>query len=542
MVPSADVWTQNIVVSPYCRVSTDKEDQRNSLESQIQYFTAFIKSHPNWTLGEVYYDEGITGTAIKKRKNFNRLIHDALAGNVQFIITKEVSRFARNTLHTLDFTRKLKARGVGVYFILDNINTLDSDGELRLTIMASLAQEESRKTSERIKWGQKRMMERGFAFGGPMYGLVITDGKITVDPEEAPLVKFIFDRYADGGSCYGIAREINEKGIKTKRGRVWTHNAIFKILRNEKYVGDLRQQKTFTPDFLTHESQKNKIENTLYLKNTHEAIIDRGTWNQVQAELQRRVTDSAEKRSRYTNRYWCSGKVFCAECGRKFIRRQSVGKNRRYNSITWRCYAAVSYGKEKLNLLGEDLGCKNYSVNDKALSLCMREVLKFIQINKSLLMKEISSEIKTVQAQSEATDVVPLQNKIDELNGYKTRSIDLFVKEMISQEELKRQKLFYDGEIERISKQISDIQANNRLIREQTIDLQKMIDEAANISNLKYDIPLLYGELLDRIEVHKSKALVFYLQAVPFGIKVIYSIQGCRDAYTVNIKSRETIR
>ena len=212
-----------IIVSAYCRVSTDKDDQANSLTNQIKYFGSFIEKHDNWQLGEVYYDEGITGTSVKKRDGFNRMIQDALGGKMQLIITKEVSRFARNTVDALTYTRKLKAHGVGVFFANDNINTLDADGELRLTIMASLAQEESRKTSERVKWGQKRQMEAGIVFGRDMLGYAVRGGKLILNPEEAEIVRLIFHKFLnEDKGTHVIARELRERafGLHGKRDKL----------------------------------------------------------------------------------------------------------------------------------------------------------------------------------------------------------------------------------------------------------------------------------------------------------------------------------
>lgn len=184
-----------IQVASYCRVSTDKDDQANSFEAQQRYFKEYIDCQPDWELYLTYADEGITGTSIKKRVQFNRMINDAHMGKFQLIITKEVSRFSRNILDTISFTRELKALGIGVLFMNDGINTLDPDAELRLSIMGSIAQEESRKTSSRVKWGQTRQMERGVVFGRSMLGYDVKDGKMTINPEGAEIIKLIFHKY-----------------------------------------------------------------------------------------------------------------------------------------------------------------------------------------------------------------------------------------------------------------------------------------------------------------------------------------------------------
>ena len=200
-----------IMVASYCRVSTDKEDQANSFASQQRYFKEYIDRQPDWELYRVYADEGITGTSTKKRVQFNHMISDAKMGKFQIILTKEVSRFSRNILDTIGYTRELKALGVGVLFMNDGINTLEPDAELRLSIMGSIAQEESRKTSTRVKWGQTRQMERGVVFGRSMLGYDVKDGTLTINPEGAELVRLIFHKYGvEGKGTSVIAREMRE--------------------------------------------------------------------------------------------------------------------------------------------------------------------------------------------------------------------------------------------------------------------------------------------------------------------------------------------
>ena len=240
-------------VAAYCRVSTDKDDQTNSLISQRKYFADYITHHDDWVLSDVYYDEGISGTQTKKRAGFNTMIEEAMQGEIDLILTKEVCRFARNTVDTLSYTRKLKDNGVGVIFTIDNIDTRDSDGELRLTIMASIAQEESRKTSERVKWGQKRRMEQGIVFGRDLIGYNVRNGELAINEEEVPIVRAIFHKYTnEGKGTHVIARELSEEGLRPKRVKLWSATVILRALRNEKYVGDLCQKKTFTPNYLTH--------------------------------------------------------------------------------------------------------------------------------------------------------------------------------------------------------------------------------------------------------------------------------------------------
>lgn len=358
-------------VAAYAIVSTEKDDQANSLASQKNYFANYISNQSNMELSEVYFDEGISGTQTRKRAGFNQMIQDALGGKFNLILTKEVSRFARNTVDTLSYTRKLKEAGVGVIFTIDNIDTRDSDGELRLTIMASLAQEESRKTSERVKWGQQRRMEQGVVFGRDMLGYTVKNGILSINPEEVPVVKAIFHKYTnEGKGTHVIARELIEEGLRPKRISLWSNTVILRILRNEKYVGDLCQKKTFTPDYLSHKKKYNRgDEEKIYIKDHHEAIIDRDLWNRTQAELNRR-SPSAVQKSRHSNRYWCSGKICCGECGSRFVSRTKKLTAGTYKA--WRCYRAANHGILKTDADGKEIGCNNNSINERALLTCMK--------------------------------------------------------------------------------------------------------------------------------------------------------------------------
>lgn len=234
-------------VGAYCRVSTEN-GQEDSFNSQKIYFENYIKANNDWQLVDIYAYEAITEISTDKRLDLQRMIEDAEEGKIDLILTKEISRFDRKTLDSIQYTRKLKKIGIGVFFINDNINTMDGDGELRLTIMAGIAQDESRRTSERVKWGQKRRMEQGVVFGRALLGYDLENGVLSINQDEKYIVELIFHKYVnEGKGTYVIARELFEACIKTKRGNeTWSNTMILKVLRNEKYVGDLLQKKTYT--------------------------------------------------------------------------------------------------------------------------------------------------------------------------------------------------------------------------------------------------------------------------------------------------------
>lgn len=330
-------------VAAYCRVSTDREEQANSFESQQNYFREWIERNPEWELVEIFADEGISGTGTKKRKEFNRMICAAKNGQIDLILTKEVSRFARNTVDTLQYTRELRKMGVYVYFLNDNIHTQDPSAELRLTIMASVAQEESRKTSERVKWGQKRRMEQGVVFGRDLLGYRVDGGQIFVKPEEAETVRQIFHKFLDEGkgTCI-IAQELTAKQVPpAPHMKGWSGVTILRILRNEKYCGDLVQKKTYTPDYLSHEKKYNRGEEELVvLRDHHEPIISREMFEQTQRELDRRAS-LRRQRERHSGCYGLSGKLICGKCGSTMVARKKIRQDGSVY-LAWRCRGAMN--------------------------------------------------------------------------------------------------------------------------------------------------------------------------------------------------------
>ena len=528
-------------VAAYCRVSTDKEDQVNSLESQMKYFTEFINSNDGWQMCEVYYDEGISGTSIKKRAGFNRMISDACDHRMDLILTKEVSRFARNTVDTLSYTRQLKDLNIGVVFMTDNIDTRDSDGELRLSIMASIAQEESRKTSERVKWGQKRRMEQGVVFGRDMLGYAVRNGQLFQNKEESKTVRLIFYKFLnEGKGTRVIARELREEGIVPKRVKEWTGTTILRVLRNEKYVGDLCQKKTYTPDYLSHAKKYNRNnEEMVYLKDHHEPIIDRETWNSTQSELARR-SPSDDKKLKYSNRYWCSGKLVCGECGQRFVSRTKHLKNGEVYKA-WRCYAAATHGSKKTDEWEHVIGCDSSAVNDKVLFACVQRVVQEIQYKKDQIIKEMMQEIKAVKKLDVKVDTVPLYEKISSLNDKKRRAIDLVLDGTISKEDLKEQTKFYDKEIEVLTGQIADAENMNTVYQHQIRGIEAYISEIDRIMNFDADNELLFREVVDHIVISNGNLVTVYLTCVPFGVRLHYSSHGKMETFKVDFESIEVV-
>ena len=349
-----DIRKKRLRVAPYCRVSTDSDEQLNSYEAQIEYYTAKIADNPEWTMVRMYADEGITGTSMKKRKEFLRLIADCKKGRVDLVITKSVTRFARNTLEGLQTVRQLKGLGIGVYFEKENVNTLYMDNEMILTFFFSQAQAESESLSGNVKWGHRKNFQDGKvyyhydSFLGYRKG---EDGKPVVDEEQAKIVRRIYSQYLMGYSVRKICSGLEVDGIKTARGTdEWHDSTVQGILRNEKYIGDAVLQKTYVADLFKHQTKKNMGElPKYYVHDCHPAIIDRVTFQKVQEEIARRAgkrkTSSRAKTElgKYSGKYALSEILICGECGSPYRRQTYMPKGEKI--YVWRCLNRMENGK-----------------------------------------------------------------------------------------------------------------------------------------------------------------------------------------------------
>lgn len=349
--------TTRLNVAAYCRVSTDQEEQESSYEAQIGYYTEKIKNNAEWTLAGIFADEGITGTQAKKRPEFMKMIRLCRQRKIDVILTKSLSRFARNTVDSLNYIRELKALGIAVIFEKENINTLETDTEMMLTIMSCFAQAESESISKNVSWGIRQSFKNGNV---PMqYARLLgyrkgADGNAEIVPEEAEVVKEIYRLYLDGMSLNMIVDRLNEKGLTTKGSNSpYQKEVVQRILTNEKYTGDALLQKTYVTDCITKKTRKNNGELPMYLvKNHHEPIISRADFNRVQEEMARRSAKRsiAEKltkteQGKYSAKYALSELLICGECGEHYRRVTWTAKG--FKEIKWRCVSRIQYGKKK---------------------------------------------------------------------------------------------------------------------------------------------------------------------------------------------------
>jgi DNA invertase Pin-like site-specific DNA recombinase len=535
---------QKLRVAAYARVSTDDEDQANSYASQVRYFTEYIKSHEEWIFAGIYADEGISGTNTKKRHNFNRMISDAENGMIDYILTKEVSRFARNTVDTLSITRSLKKRGVYVRFLNDNIDTSDNDGELRLSIMSTIAQDESRKTSERVKWGQKRRMEQGVVFGRDMLGYTVKGGKLYLNEEEAEIVRLIFHKFTnEGKGTHVIARELREAGIRPMRVKEWSNTVILRLLRNEKYVGDLCQKKTYTPDFLSHEKKYNRgAEEQVYIKDHHPeiAIIDRDLWDRTQAELARR-SPSEENKKKHSNRYWCSGKLICGECGGSFCSRV---KHLKGGSLykSWRCLESARHGLPKSDTYGDSIGCTGKSIGDRTLRYLTAYAVNVIVDNREDFVKRLSFIVKTLLATApKELDKGQIQKKIDSLRKKKFQIIDLAAEGMITKADLKEQNELYTQQIEELTLKLTE--AQNKAIESngQAKKFDDYIDRINELTHVEADDDRALHNALEKAVIYNNGSIDIYLTFAPVCIRIWYKTSGKMDFFKIEVINHEII-
>ena len=322
-------------VAGYARVSTDLEEQQTSYEAQVDYYTSFIKGHDDWEFVNVYTDEGISATSTKHREGFQQMVEDALGGKIDLIVTKSVSRFARNTVDSLTTIRKLKEHGTEVFFEKENIWSFDGKGELLLTIMSSLAQEESRSISENVRWGQRKKAADGKYSLNYKHFLGYDkgeDGQLVINEEQAKIVRRIFGEFLAGNSAFQIAKNLTEDGIPTPAGKKkWHYTTVRSILSNETYMGDKLLQKTYTIDFLS----KDRLKNTgqvpqYYVEQDHAFIIPPETFRRVQDELERR------KDGHPTGRTIFSGRIYCGECG-QIYGSKVWHSNDPYRKVVWQC-------------------------------------------------------------------------------------------------------------------------------------------------------------------------------------------------------------
>ncbi|MBQ3418189.1 MAG: recombinase family protein [Ruminococcus sp.] len=381
-IPAKPQEEKTIRVAAYARVSSDKDAAFHSLEAQQAYYEEYIKKHPNWKLVDIYSDNGISGTIIN-RPEFQRMLEDCRNGKIDLVVTKSITRFARNTVILLETVRELKALDIDVFFEKENMHSISPDGELMLTLLAMHAEEEARSASENQKWRIRKKFENGEPWVGDMLGYRLIDGKMVVVPEEAEIVKMIFNDYLSGMGITAIAKKLNDEKIPPRYSDYWQPNVISSILRNEKYAGNLLLQKTFRPDFRTKRHKTNNGEIRRYfIEHSHEPIIEQSIFNAVNDEIKRRQEAYCKTMDNSRNKqmgYLFSGILRCGLCGYTFRRRYSNSSS--HGKPVWICKTFFDFGKSF---------CDSQQVPEEILIKKTKEVLRTNTLNRKIILEHIS--------------------------------------------------------------------------------------------------------------------------------------------------------
>ena len=382
-IPAKPKEQKIIRVAAYARVSSDKDAAFHSLEAQTEYYRDYVAAHPEWELVSIYSDNGISGTTIN-RPEFQRMLQDCREGKIDLVITKSVTRFARNTVILLETIRELKKLGIDCYFEKEDMHSISPDGELLLTLLAMYAEEEARSASENQKWRIRKRFENGEPWVGKMLGYRLDNGKLVVIPEEAEIVRQIFMDYLSGMGLYRIAKNLILQKVQPDNGNAWSGTSIRRILTNEKYTGNLLLQKTFVPDFRTKVSKINHGEvRKYYVENSHEAIIDQETFDAVQAELLARATSRKRNGAEVIPPYHLfHGLILCGYCGRLYgYHRTNVKK---YDKAVWTC--------PSFYIMGKDV-CPSQKIPEDILITKTKEVLAVDELNRDVLLDQVQQII-----------------------------------------------------------------------------------------------------------------------------------------------------
>lgn len=433
-------------VTYYARVSTDRDEQLNSLENQVMYFENYIKSQTNWIFVNGYVDEGISGTSVNKRDNFLKMINDAKKGIFNLILTKEISRFSRNTVDSIQYTQELLSYGVGVYFLNDNINTFDSDSELRLTIMSSIAQDEIRKLSERVRFGYKRSIEKGVVPGNNnFYGYKKNKGKLVIVEEEAKLIRLIFNEYSKGEM--GTQRLghylYNEYNIVSKTGKPLAGTVIGRIIRNPKYKGYFCAHKETTVDYHSRKRIRFKPGEWIVYKDNESCppIVSEELWDKCN-EILNKNSKNYQTKTRTNMKYALSGKIKCYHDGATFIK--GAYKNKRTGAISkyWGCSNYRKYGREKLN------GCKTPIIHYEELLDIFKKVAENILNSENDMMKEIYNLVRETESKSDySRELSELEKKIVEIKNARAELINMRARKEIEGDEYNDAREKYNSEL-----------------------------------------------------------------------------------------------
>lgn len=472
-------------VAYYARVSTEREEQLNSLGSQVMYFEDMIKKEPNWEFVKGYVDEGISGASVNKRESFLQMIEDAKTGMFDLLVTKEVSRFARNTLDSIKYTQELLSNNVGVYFISDNINTYDPDSELRLTIMSSIAQEEIRKLSDRVKFGYKRSVEKGVVAGSNnILGYKKNKGKLVIDEKEAEIIKKIFELYVyDDIGTPKLSYELyNKYGFTNSKGKPIHPANIRDIIRNPKYKGYYCAHKGETIDFRTKKRKQNKKSEWVVYQDYENVppIVSEELWNEANKKLEARGDKhSNEDKTIYTQRFPLTQKLVCKHDNCVYTRGNWKTKNGK--RTYWGCTCYLKLGKPKSE------SCNSPLLYETELAKAFKPIIKTIIENSNSIIEEIKNLLNEASEKTDySKDIEKLENKIKEVEKQKDNLFEMRSSGEITAREFLSFKEKLNSKIDSYNEKkdnLINLEKNKSVAIDSVDELKKMIDEIINVDD-----------------------------------------------------------
>ena len=514
-------------VAAYCRVSTDSEEQLTSYEAQKNYYTDKIMTNPKWTMAGIFADEGITGTSAKKRPEFLRMIRKCRQKKIDLILVKSISRFARNTVDCLKYMRALKELGIAIIFEEQNLNTLDNESEMLFTVMSAFAQAESESISENVKWGKRQAMREGKAViqykrlyayeKGP-------DGKPKIIPEQAEVVRQIYDSYLAGHSLDMIRKDLENRGIRTVSGGVtWSKAVVRGILQNEKYCGDVLQQKSFVNDCISRKHIRNVGQLPMYLtQDHHEGIVSRDTFNAVKAEFARRNSGHAPSqkqaptgRSCYSEKYALTGRLVCGECGTLY-RRCVWSKNGKKKAV-WRCTSRIDYGTKYCH--------ESPTLHEEPLKAAILAAINSAMSRRAALVEQIADAMRMELAPipGETMSLSDIDQCLAELDG---KFRELFASSKEDGGYLK-----YADAFKRITEDMAALKEKKALIlaqQEGNSAANRRIQDAVDILNAgsaeitEWDKDMI-RQLVDTVKVLSADRIRVYLRG---GMEIEQTIEG----------------
>lgn len=526
MKSKTETTQQTLRVGAYVRVSTQAEEQQSSLNNQLDYFTRYIGQHSDWELVDIYPDDS-SGTMIQGRGEFQRMIQDAMTGKLDLILVKEVSRFSRNIADLIAVSDSLREKNVEIRFLTDNISTTDNEDEFPLLLKAAMAQSESQKISNRVKWGQRRCMERGQVLGFAPLGYRIVQGKLRVVPKEAAIVERIFREYVyEGKSTHKLAQELEIEGARGKKARKWSASSVAHILRNEKYMGRLTQQKYVTLSYKTHKRIPNPdATNLIIIENNHKPIVSRELWEAAQAELSRRSkTPHRGAEVSYRTTYWCSSYVYCGYCGAPLWTRTRKRECGEY--LGWRCREAVQGRTLHTTQNGESVGCRGTVVSDDVLRYCVVYTLEHLRIDRDRILKEFRAGLSSVTKRLGITDTRGLKAAITRLleeRGTLVRRLAGAVSDEAIQDAIN----IISKEIAAKRQELTAVEARNNKLLTQGLSVDAICNRLDDILNGQSWDENFIRALLEKIVLYsEEEVVILYLKGFPWAFQMGYSTTG----------------